>query len=59
MIVIEHNDGFDFIVAHDVAKYHQGGTRRMKARPIRLSFGDKIALANAINNWIISGYDKA
>jgi hypothetical protein len=59
LIVIDHDDGFDFIIDDDVSKYHQGGTKRMKARPIKLSFGDRVALVKEINDWIISGYDKA
>jgi hypothetical protein len=59
LIVHSSNDEISWAVNHEVAKYHQGGTSRMPARPIRLSFGDRMQLIKILSDYIIDGYDVA
>src|SRR5262245_3323345 len=56
LIVVDQSDGFDFGVDDEVTKWHQGGTNRMTARPLKLSAGDRFWIAKEINDWIIAGY---
>src|SRR5262245_50665850 len=56
LIVVSTRDSFIISVDDDVAKFHQSGTRKMPRRPLMLSFGDRVALANEINKWIMNGY---
>jgi hypothetical protein len=41
IIVVESRDALEFAVDHETAEHHQLGTKKMQARPLRLSFGDR------------------
>lgn len=51
-------DQFLISVDDPKAGWHQGGTKRMKARPLLMSFGDRAALIKIISDWVISGYGR-
>lgn len=56
LIIVSYSNGFDIYVDDEVSRYHQDGTKKMKARMLKLSFGDRMALMKTINDYIISGY---
>ena len=58
LIVDETGDGFTIRVNYDISGVHQAGSKNMKSRPLRLSFGDRTALVREISDHVHSGYGR-
>jgi hypothetical protein len=56
LIVDYVGDGFEISVKDPKSAFHQSGTKKMVARPLKLSFGDRSALIRVLSDHIIGGY---
>jgi hypothetical protein len=56
LIVHEGNWSLEIGVDHELARYHQDGTRKMPIRQLKLSAGDRYWLVWEINASLMEGY---
>lgn len=56
LILAEGPHELEIAVDDEVTQYHQGGTGRMPARPLRLSFGDRMLIVAEVDRVLHAGY---
>jgi hypothetical protein len=56
LTLYEQFDGVEIAVDDEVAAYHRDGSRRMPARPLKISFGDRMLIVGEIDRVLHDGY---
>jgi len=56
LVLLEGPHSLEIAVDDEVAEYHRDGTSRMVARPLKLSFGDRMNIVKVIDRKLHEGY---
>jgi hypothetical protein len=54
--LLMRRDALAIIIPGDKAAYHQGGTKRFKPRPLKLSWGDQMVMLKHMEKILHEGY---